>query len=106
MQHTKTLQINIRFNKDIQMTFTAHKQGYILDVINSTISASSPSHLIGISLSPVLESGQHHLRLVMNWGARPMELDLHVMQIDKWAAQAYCTSIREAIQRRKVLLFR
>ena len=65
------------------MKFIATKPGFLVDLVETTITAEAGSHFIGISLSPVLVSGQHHLRLVMNWGARPMELDLHVMQINK-----------------------
>ena len=61
--------------------FTATMKGFIVDVVNVTISADT--HLIGISLSPFLVGGEY-MRLIMNWVNRQMNLDLHVTQIDKW----------------------
>ena len=54
-----------------------------MDVVNATISGGHSIHIIGISLSPELEEGEQYLRLVMNWGVRPMDLDLHSLQIEK-----------------------
>ena len=54
-----------------------------MDVVNATIFGGHSIHIIGISLSPELEEGEQYLRLVMNWGIRPMDLDLHSLQIEK-----------------------
>ena len=71
----------LSLNLPVQMMFTARKKGYIVDVVNVTISAET--HLLGISLSPTLVSGEY-MRLIMNWVNRQMNLDLHITQIDKW----------------------
>ena len=75
--------MSIRLNEAVTMTFTAQKPGFVVDVVNSTISAEAGRHFIGISLSPSLVEGKHHMRLVMNWGIGPMDLDIHALQIDK-----------------------
>lgn len=71
----------LSLNLPAQMMFTATKKGYIVDVVNVTISAET--HLLAISLSPTLIGGEY-MRLIMNWVNRQMNLDLHVTQIDKW----------------------
>ena len=65
------------------MKFIATKHGFLVDLVETTITAEAGSHFIGISLSPELVDGEHHMRLVMNWGLAPMDLDLHAVQIDK-----------------------
>ena len=74
---------SFRFTLPVQLVFTATKPGYLMDVVNATISGGHSIHIIGISLSPELEEGEQYLRLVMNWGVRPMDLDLHSLQIEK-----------------------
>ena len=65
------------------MTFRATMPGFITTEVNATISVTGETHFIGISLSPNLEAGKPTLRFVMNWGAKPTDLDLHALQIDK-----------------------
>ena len=48
-----------------------------------------PSQLVTISLSPI----DQKMRLVMNWGHLPDDLDLHVLQIDRSESNTSNTDI-------------
>ena len=65
------------------MTFTASKQGFFNDMVETTISEETSKVYISISLAPYLVDLPHHMRLVMNWGSTPLDLDLHSVQINK-----------------------
>ena len=66
------------------MVLTASLEGFSTAVVEVQISeepsAQSP---VLISLSPFLDP-HTEMRLVMNWGHLPRDLDLHVLQIDRF----------------------
>merc|ERR1711962_554235 len=65
-----------------QMVLTASKRGFSTAVVKQQIHEQPPSQSVTISLTPVLEP-HTDMRLVMNWGRKPNDLDLHVLQINR-----------------------
>ena len=80
----------LRVDLPVTIKFVATMSGYIMDVVETTISADS--HSLGISLSPALVQGEY-MRLVTNWMDRFMNMDLYASQIDKYVT----TLIQELI---------
>ena len=64
------------------LILTASLEGFTTAVVQVQIFAQPSSQSVAISLSPVL-GPQTEMRLVMNWGHLPHDLDLHVVQIDR-----------------------
>ena len=60
------------------MVLSASLEGFSTAVAQVEI-FELPSQLVTISLSPI----DQKMRLVMNWGHLPDDLDLHVLQIDR-----------------------
>ena len=58
-------------------TFTVSKDGYITSILN-VISIGNESNSIGLSLSPMLDSGE--VRIVLRWGQSPKDLDAHLVK--------------------------
>ena len=67
-----------------QMVLTASKRGFSTAVVKQQIHEQPPSQSVTISLTPVLEP-HTDMRLVMNWGRNPNDLDLHVLQINRFS---------------------
>jgi len=65
-----------------QMVLTASKRGFSTAVVKQQIHEQPPSQSVTLSLTPVLEP-HTDMRLVMNWGRNPNDLDLHVLQINR-----------------------
>jgi len=64
------------------MVLTASLEGFSTAVVEVQISEQPSSQSVTISLSPVLDP-HTEMRLVMNWGHLPSDLDLHVLQIPR-----------------------
>merc|ERR1719300_1829416 len=64
------------------MVLTASLEGFSTAVVEVQISEQPSSQSVTISLSPVLDP-HTQMRLVMNWGHLPRDLDLHVLQIPR-----------------------
>jgi len=76
------------------MVLTANEEGFDPAMVHVQISEKAISHPVTISLSPILDP-QTEMRLVMNWGENPQDLDLHVLQIDRKSGEETChTSYR------------
>merc|ERR1712025_326501 len=71
------------------MVLTANEEGFEPAVVEVQISEKAISHPVTISLSPILDP-QTEMRLVMNWGQNPQDLDLHVLQIDRKSGEETC----------------
>jgi len=67
-----------------QMVLTASKRGFSTAVVKQQIHEQPPSQSVTLSLTPVLEP-HTDMRLVMNWGRNPNDLDLHVLQINRFS---------------------
>ena len=65
------------------MVLTASLEGFNPAVVEVQISEEPSAQSVTISLSPELDP-QTEMRLVMNWGHLPSDLDLHVLQIDRF----------------------
>ena len=85
--------LNFDFRMDLLpglMVLTASLEGFSTAVVEVQISeepsAQSP---VLISLSPSLDP-HTEMRLVMNWGHLPSDLDLHVLQIDRFEKLHLC----------------
>ena len=61
----------------------ASKEGFLQEDVIVQVSETPATLTIALSLSPKLVI-ETELRLVMNWGRYPSDLDLHTLQIDKW----------------------
>merc|ERR1712112_447917 len=76
------------------MVLTANVEDFEPAVVEVQISEKAISQPVTISLSPILDP-QTEMRLVMNWGQNPQDLDLHVLQIDRKSGEETChTSYR------------
>jgi len=71
------------------MVLTANEEGFDPAMVHVQISEKAISHPVTISLSPILDP-QTEMRLVMNWGQNPLDLDLHVLQIDRKSGEETC----------------
>merc|ERR1712112_708468 len=76
------------------MVLTANVEGFEPAVVEVQISEEAISHPVTISLSPMLDP-QTEMRLVMNWGQNPQDLDLHVLQIDRKSGKETCHTYYE-----------
>ena len=65
------------------MVLTASLEGFSPAVVEVQISEEPSAQSVTISLSPTLDP-HTEMRLVMNWGRLPKDLDLHVLQIDRF----------------------
>ena len=65
------------------MVLTASLEGFSPAVVEVQISEQPSSQSVTISLSPILDP-HTEMRLVMNWGHLPRDLDLHVLQINRF----------------------
>ena len=65
------------------MVLTASLEGFNPAVVEVQISEEPSAQSVTISLSPDLDP-HTEMRLVMNWGHLPSDLDLHVLQIDRF----------------------
>ena len=63
------------------MVLTASLEGFSTAVVEVQISEQPSAQSVTISLSPL--DPHTEMRLVMNWGHLPSDLDLHVLQIDR-----------------------
>lgn len=78
------------------MKFTATKSGYISAVETKDATASAPEdfgHSMIISLSPVIVVAKQ-MRIVMNWGVSPRDLDIHVLQFGARNCHCYYSNTR------------
>ena len=64
------------------MVLSASLEGFSTAVVEVQISEQPSAQSVTISLSPTLNP-HTEMRLVMNWGHLPRDLDLHVLQIDR-----------------------
>ena len=71
------------------LTYHMHKEGFI--AINGSMMLEETSSLdsLNLSLAPVANE-RARLRLVMNWGILPKDLDLHVTQFSNSDPGQYC----------------
>ena len=72
------------------MKFTATKPGYIRAIETKMATSSVPEdygHTMILSLSPVITVAKQ-MRIVMNWGSSPSDLDIHVLQYG--ASNCHC----------------
>ena len=76
------------------LILTASLEGFTTAVVQVQIFAQPSSQSVAISLSPVL-GPQTEMRLVMNWGHLPSDLDLHVVQIDRFTSENPRNKIRQ-----------
>ena len=74
------------------MVLTASLEGFSPAVVEVQISEEPSAQSVTISLSPILDP-HTEMRLVMNWGRLPKDLDLHVLQIDRF--NFFCVCIPE-----------
>ena len=65
------------------MVLTASLEGFSPAVVEVQISEQPSAQSVTISLSPILDP-HTEMRLVMNWGHLPRDLDLHVLQINRF----------------------
>ena len=68
------------------MVLTASLEGFSPAVVEVQISDQPSAQSVTISLSPKLDP-HTEMRLVMNWGHLPSDLDLHVLQIDRFKSK-------------------
>jgi len=66
--------------------FNASFPGFYPESVESTIPEGTTQVTRTLSLTPALNSSEQ-LRVVMNWGRLPSDLDLHTIQIDKTTSQ-------------------
>ena len=74
------------------MVLNASLEGFSTAVVEVQVSEQPSSQSVTISLSPELDP-HTELRLVMNWGHLPSDLDLHVLQIDRF--KIFCVYPRD-----------
>ena len=70
------------------MLFSATLEGFYTETVEVEIAAQPSDQAIGLSLNPA-HSNTTDMRLVMNWGHLPEDLDLHVIQIDGSASTLF-----------------
>ena len=78
------------------MVLTASLEGFSTAVVEVQISEQPSSQSVTISLSPVLDP-HTEMRLVMNWGHLPSDLDLHVLQIPRFQKLHPCVQEAKTI---------
>ena len=71
------------------MVLTTSLEGFNPAVVEVQISEEPSAQSVTISLSPELDP-HTEMRLVMNWGHLPSDLDLHVLQIDRFEKLHLC----------------
>ena len=70
------------------MLFSATLEGFYTETVEVEIASEPSDQAIGLSLNPT-HSNTTDMRLVMNWGHLPEDLDLHVVQIDRSASKLF-----------------